>query len=396
MDYSKVSSIENKSKIAIVCIGYNRLDSIKRLLKSLDEAIYPNNDIPLVLSIDASGCKDLYEYVNKVSWNHGSKYVNIEETRLGLKKHIFQCAGLSKYFKAVILLEDDTCVSPYYYHYVLETVDFYSNDDNIAEIALYKNSSNGYVQLPFEEMHDGYDTLLKQDVCTSGECFTYEMWEKFENWMETHSDVDIESADMQPKIKTWTRAWSKYYNAYVVNTHRYVVYPRTSLTTNFNDVGEHGFDPTDVTQVALSWKSNSYRLLPSEKMIRYDIFDNNELIYDWIGYDKNEVCLDIYGSNPNINKKRYLLSSKILPYKIVKTYGLRMHPIELNIKYDIDGEGLSIYDTNIEEKHKEDGLYHLRYLQYFAKDLGFHHMKRIVLSFYKNRIISKIRICTRK
>ena len=101
----------SKEKIAIVVVGYNRLNSIKRLLQSLLDANYSHHDIPLVISIDCSGDEELYNFVIDFRWPFGDKYVNIQKERLGLKSHIFQCGDLTKLFKAVVLLEDDLYAS---------------------------------------------------------------------------------------------------------------------------------------------------------------------------------------------------------------------------------------------------------------------------------------------
>ena len=106
---------ENKEKIAIVAVGYNRKKSLERLLSSLEVAYYQHEDIPLVISIDASGDEEVYALAREYNWTHGEKYVNIQQERLGLKNHIYQCGDLTKYFKAIILLEDDLYVSPYFY-----------------------------------------------------------------------------------------------------------------------------------------------------------------------------------------------------------------------------------------------------------------------------------------
>ena len=86
-----IEKLDNQSKLAIVVVGYNRIDSIKRILRSLETAHYPSNDIPLVLSIDCSGDEGLYQYVRDYEWPCGEKYVIIQKERLGLKKHIFKC-----------------------------------------------------------------------------------------------------------------------------------------------------------------------------------------------------------------------------------------------------------------------------------------------------------------
>lgn len=201
---------QNKSKVAIVCVGFNRIKSIKRLLESVLNAEYPSNDIPLVISIDCSGDIELYEYVKSIEWPYGQKYVNIQTKRLGLKDHIYQCGDLTDYFKAIILLEDDLYVSPHFYSYTLKVLEAYGDDKRIAQISLYKNERNGYVGLPFVNIQNGADVFLMQDVSTWGECWTKSMWDSFKQWRDSHTEKDILKIDMPYTIKRWTRAWSKY------------------------------------------------------------------------------------------------------------------------------------------------------------------------------------------
>ena len=93
---------EDKSKVAIVVVGYNRLHGLKRLLENLNSCNYPDYDVPLIISIDASGNEEVYNLAKKFNWNHGTKYVNIERERLGLKKHILQCGSLTRFLKLLL------------------------------------------------------------------------------------------------------------------------------------------------------------------------------------------------------------------------------------------------------------------------------------------------------
>ena len=51
-------------KPVIVAVGYNRPDSLKRLISSLNQAVYPSEDITLIVSIDRS---DIWEEVRKAA-----------------------------------------------------------------------------------------------------------------------------------------------------------------------------------------------------------------------------------------------------------------------------------------------------------------------------------------
>lgn len=336
-----------EEKIAIVVVGYNRIKSIRRLLDSLLNAKYPNNSVPLVISIDCSGDKELYHYVNDFIWPFGDKLVNIQNVRLGLLQHIYQCGDLTRYFKAIILLEDDLFVSPYFYRYTQKVVEKYGSCPEVAEISLYKNEMNGFVGLPFDIIQNGQDVFLHQDVSTWGECWTKSMWEAFSKWRNSHSEDDIILVDMPPQIKEYKRAWSKYYNAYVVETGKYVVYPNISLTTNFSDAGEHGGNNNAIVQVNLQQEDFVYRLGDIDLLAKYDIYGNNEAIYEWLNFSKEDVRLDIYGFYSKCDDHKFILSTRNLPYKIVKSFALNMRPMELNIKYNITGEGISLYDTRV-------------------------------------------------
>ena len=380
----------NKDKVAIVCVGYNRIKALSRLLNSLLCAEYPNNDVPLVISIDCSGDEELYKYVNVFEWPYGNKYVNIQTVRLGLKKHIYQCGDLTRYFKAIILLEDDLVVSPVFYSYVLQSLKVYSEESRIAEISLYKNERNGYVNLPFVNEQNGSDVFLMQDVSTWGECWTEKMWNEFTSWRDSHSEEDIQNVDMPSRIKGWTRAWSKYYNAYVVDTNKYVIYPNVSLTTNFSDAGEHGDTNPSEVQVNLLQRDFDYRMLPFSELIKYDIYSNNESIYDFLKIDRKDLCLDIYGFHDNVRNCRYVLSTKKLPYKRMVGYALYMRPLELNIKNNVTGNDIILYDTHVPTFVEGAGSYTSSIVPYFLEGFDirflFAYMKSIVIKTLKQKI----------
>ena len=219
-----------KDKIAIVAIGYSRLDGLRRLLDSCNRASYAVEDVPLVISIDASGNKEVYDYARNFQWNHGVKYVNIEKKRLGLKKHILQCGDLTRHFKGVILLEDDLYVSPDFYNYACISMNKYGDDENVAGIAFYSNEFNGFLGIPFHPLNNGSDCFAMQAVCSWGEMWNNRMWTEFTSWLNNWNE-DYSNFDMPDIIKNWTRAWSKYFYAYLLANHKYFIYPSTSLTT---------------------------------------------------------------------------------------------------------------------------------------------------------------------
>lgn len=380
--------IENKSQTAIVVVGYNRLDSLKRLLSSLEQSQYDGDTIPLVISIDASGNEELYNFVKEYNWIYGPCYVNIQTQRLGLKKHILQCGNLTRFFKSIVLLEDDIVVSPYFYKYVKTAVEYYSSDKTVAQISLYRNEVNGFVHLPFEPRYSGADVFLMQDISTWGECWTEDMWNDFIEWYDQHDENYVSKIRMPEKIKKWTRAWSKYYYAYIIDTRKYVLFPYISLSTNYSEVGEHDEIGTISLQTNMLYGEMTYTMRDSTDLERYDAYCNNEILYESLSLEKDQLELDLYGYGELDNSKQYLLSTQILPYKVVKSFSLCIRPIEQNVISNILGRGIYLYDKSVLDKaeNKENLFLAFYYIRGIRTSLILGYLRSIILSSIRKRL----------
>ena len=377
---------ENEQRVAIVAVGYIRPMALRRLLDSLEASYYPVDNVPLVISVDGSGDEKTYNLARNFRWSHGDKYVNIEENgRLGLVKHIYQCADLTNVFRAIVLLEDDLFVSPYFYSYVLQSLEKYGDEPEIAQIALYNNETNGFVGQLSPRISDGYDVFLGQSTCSWGECWNARMWKNYCDWRDGSCTEEIILAqDMPARIKGWKRAWSRSFNAFLLNQKKYVLFPQISLSTNFSDAGEHGDSNNNIVQVNLQQGNFKYRMPSMNDIQRYDSFINNEALYEWLSMDRETVCLDVFGFRERTNQ-RYILSTRMLPYKVVKSFALNMRPIELYVKYDVPGKGLYLYDTTVSGKGNSA----------YSRFLGEYHLQRMnrnmIISFLKNELIKDIR-----
>lgn len=362
-------SEKNIEEIAIITIGYNRLNSTKRLFSSLLKADYSRYDnVPLVICIDCSNYYALYDYVENFQWPFGNKYVIIQEERQGLKKHIFKCCDLVENFKAVIILEDDTYVSRNFYNYTNDAVDYYEKDEKIASIALYNNSMNGFCWLPNELIYSGSDVYLSQFVSTSGECWTRRMWMDFRNWFKD-AEINWDKLDMPEQEKLWNNSWSKYFDAYMLIKNKFSIYPYVSQTTNFGDVGVHSSINDTLVQENLQYGLRKHIFKPSDELVCYST-QGATLLETLLKIDNKDLCVDLHNCNSNVMKKRYFLTFKHLNYHVVKSYGLMLRPVELNIFDEISGNDIFLYDTHIKgKKPKGSGLsnlilYHLHGFNY--------------------------------
>lgn len=378
-----------KNDIALVVVGYNRINSIKRLLDSLLRAHY-SHDVPLVISIDNSGDEKLYDFVKEFNWPFGPKFINIQSTRLGLKNHILQCGDLTRFFKAVIILEDDIFVSEYFYPYVEQAVDFYYDDDRIAAISLYRNEFQGLVMMPTLSIQDGYDGFLKQSIASWGQCWTDKMWASFRNWYDNEDCENFELVDMPSEIKSWGKAWSKYYISYEIQTGKYCLFPSVSHTTCFCEAGENGRFTTSIGQVTLLSGPKKYDFARFEEMTKYDVYGNNLEIHNWLNFTSQELCVDFFGYRENINKCRYILSPFAYPYEKVKSFAMSLRPLELNIKYGLEGDEIFLYDTTKRSNSKINNTIPLTFAYYFLRFFNIRLLRRYVINYYKQAIRNRI------
>ena len=389
-----IESIADKSKVAIVTVGYNRINSMWRLLESLLKGDYSRyKGVPLIISIDCSGDEKLYQYVRDFNWPFGEKVVRIQEKRLGLKNHILSCGDLTKFFKGIILLEDDIYVTPNFYNYTVQAIDYYENEPKIASISLYNDEMNGFCWLPFSLLHKDSDVYTFQGVFSWGECWTERMWNDFREW-NSKTKIDWDSVDMPPQIKTWDRAWSKFFHAYMVLNDLYSLCPYVSLTTNFSDAGEHGGDNNTIVQVNLQYGYKEYNFKPFKELVHYDSFSNNKDLAETLNIPIDDLCIDLFGVRDNTKNKRYYLSVQQLPYKVVKSYGLFLRPQELNVMYDVSGSDIFLYDTS-EKFPKPKGKGKQSRLLYYLHGYSYKYLpiacwtqfKVLVRKFWKKYVI---------
>lgn len=377
---NQLSDIKNKDLFAIVSVGYNRLASQKRLLTSLLNADYSGyRDIPLVISIDNGGNKELEDYVDNFEWPYGDKYVIKHKERLGLKEHIFSCGDLTKYFKGIILLEDDIYVAKGFYDYTIQVESYYGNCPQVASIALYANEMNGFIWLPMTKLKNASDVTAGQAVASWGEAWNTRMWTEFREWL-AKTVIPWDDLDMPHQIKEWKKAWSKFFDAYMLMEGKYSINPYTSLTTNFSDAGEHGDANNTIVQVSLQQGTKQYTFLPFDQLVKYDLYSNNLTLPDVLGIPREDICLDLYGVRPNDKNRRYYLTVRRLPYVLVKSFGLYMRPHELNVIEDIPGSDIFLYDTSRKARKPKGGRRTDRLIYYLH---GFNY-KYIPLAFWAN------------
>lgn len=366
--------------IAIIAVAYNRVDSLKRLLTSLENAYY-DEEATLIISVDKSNTDTVEIFAENYIWTKGVKIVDKHKNNLGLRPHMMSLGKWFDKYDAIIVLEDDIIVSQNFYTYSKQTILKYHRCQNIAGISLYSFALNHYTKNPFTPLKKEYDTYFMNCAMSWGEIWMRDSWHAFYEWYKKNQEFPL--IDHLPRsICLWdNKSWLKYHTRYCIENNKYFVHPYVSLTTNFDDDGIHTTNSNNALhQVPIQYGKKDLFNLPciEEDATIYDGFFENISLYEHLGYASNELCLDLQGEWHNRLNKRYWLTTEVEDYKIIRSFGLNYRPIEVNVLNNNTGNLIFLYDTTIVEKNpnkknKKSMLYHyhLSNMFYFIRKYGF-------------------------
>lgn len=359
----------NVDNPTIVVIAFNRIDSIKRLLNSLANSSYIHS-VKLVVSIDNGDNRDVYNYATNFIWEHGEKEVIYQEKNLGLKKHILKCGDLTKKYGSIILLEDDLYVSPYFYDYSKQAIEYYQDDDNISQISLYKYPMNNNTKDCFLQMEDCSDNFFMKVASSWGQIWTHKQWKSFREWFNKN-DLSITKEDPLPDfvIKWKETSWLKYFIKYNQENNKFVVYPRVSLTSNFSDAGTNNvLDEIYLYQQPLLIEKKEFNFKKlNESICVYDSYYeiDNSVSHDFFE-QYTDISFDLYGTKKlHKIKSKYLVSTKICKSPI-ETYSLSLKPHEMNVLNKLEGNDLNFGLTTDFLEKEMPNIYKKRFKYYWT------------------------------
>lgn len=336
-------------EIALVVIAYNRLDSLQRLLQSMENACYDDDNVNLIISIDKSDSDNVECWAGKYQWFHGKYEVIIHQNRLGLRSHILECGCRVVDYDAIIVLEDDITVTPNFYRYAKQCVKFFSHDDRIAGISLYSFVKNFQSSLPFEPVKSEYDVFFMNIAQSWGQVWMKRQWLDFYDWY-TKDPSKIEYAPHLTCIWHWPESsWLKYHMKYCLEKNKYFVYPYFSLSTNNSEIGTHTASSETYNQGKLqALPQQQFKLVTlDDAPIKYDAFFEAKFLAKHLGVADEDLCVDFHNEKHNRLGKRYWLTTSAQPYKVVRSFSLQLKPYEHNILQNRKGHQLFLYDTTV-------------------------------------------------
>lgn len=332
-------------KIAICVVCYNRPDSLRRVLCSLEKAYY-DEPVTLIISIDKSKTTAVEDLADQYKWEHGELRVVKHSENLGLRKHILSVGDHLKEFDAIVVLEDDIYVAPSFYYYTKACVEKYHDNPEIAGISLYNFPLNYQCGLPFMQTHTDSDVFLLKSAVSWGQVWMRDQWFAFKDWYAKHDEEFENQPNIPLAVSSWKKSsWLKYHIKYCIEENKSFIYPYTSLTTCFCDLGTHAVKKQTHTQaILLEGLKKEFNLNPT---VTYDGFFEAEVIYSHLGMKETELCIDLFGNKKNRMNRKYWLTQEQKPYKVVKSYALDFKPWEQNILHDLEGDEIFLYDTSV-------------------------------------------------
>lgn len=356
------------NSIAIVLVCFKRLDGIKRLLGSLEKVDFDDRkDITLIFSVDyADDNKNVIQFAKDYEWRHGEKIVRTFSENQGLKKHILGCGDLTEQYDTLVVLEDDLYVSPAFYHFVQGAAEYYRYDDNIAGISLYSFNKNWLNTIyEFCPQKDEFDTYFLKVAQSWGQIWIKEKWREFKKWYENNEEF-LNSDKIPKPLNLWSSksSWLKYFDRYCIETGKYFVYPYYSITTNFSDAGTHSSVSSTDSQVRLQWNKKNFLFAPfNENAVIYDEFMEREFRTGIDDIPWENLSIDLYCNKNEKYYARFILTPRVLNYKVLRSYKLAIKPIEQSIYDCLDGNDIFLYDSSVkmENSKKEDKYLLLRY-----------------------------------
>lgn len=386
---------------AIVVVAYNRPHSLNRLLQSINNAIYEQKEIPLIISIDKSNDGRVEQIAEEFIWKYGKKIIIKHDQNLGLRKHIILCGDLSEEYQDIIILEDDMFVAPYFYDFATKALCFYKNEEKICGISLYSYDFSFNNYLRFVPIEDGYSTYFIQYASSLGQIWNKKWWNSFKNWYLDNDEIN-KNLPIPNSILNWpSSSWLKYFNAFMVEHDLYYVFPRLSFATNFSsDPGTHhkGLNNNNNFQVNLliGIPNDKFAKIEQSQAI-YDVYFElkSEILKKWVkNLEEYEFEVDIYGTKEfNKINSEYLISSRFCK-KPIFAWDLNLIPNELNIRFNNLGSNLYFGKKNNFRMNPIN--VNLTILRNYHKALQLRQYLKLLKQPIKNKLIQKMNLILKK
>lgn len=248
----------NRMRISVNIITQSRAPSLTRLLKSLSDAYYTGDEIPVSFNMDSKVDEATIKLVDSFEWLHGPKTLRRRIIQGGLIRAVSESWYPTSDDDFGLLLEDDIEVSPYYYLWIKYALLAYHYDPQVSlpelsSISLYtprlvevvKERPSWNPTEFFNRIHPN-TPYLHQLPCSWGAVFFPKHWREFYVYMNMRFTEDAKANPVQiPKSRTngWQASWKKFLIDMMYLRGYVSLYPnfpnQASFSTNHMEPGAH-------------------------------------------------------------------------------------------------------------------------------------------------------------
>lgn len=284
-----------RSKTPVVLFVFNRHKQLEKTL----ECLRANNISKLIVfadgprnNTDAVGIKHVRQLIDAIDWVSVDKHY--AEDNHGLSESIQR--GLSLVFKSyeqAIVVEDDVCVAPEFYGYMLSCLNKYKKDNRIAGVTglrypfdrtnLDQSQENVYLTPRFSSW--GWGTWKRQ--WEELNFFPKELLRLIDSKKLDTSvgGEDLPNAIEEIRAERLTGCWDVYFYMNMLIQHRFFVWPKYNMITNTGlteGTHAHGNEPSWKLNWELGQNSTSGLMLPDKPRM------SRALLNDFLNFFKPE------------------------------------------------------------------------------------------------------------
>ena len=298
---------KNSTKPPVALFVFNRYEDLQETLDCLKanniDKLYIFADGPRNES-DKKGTAKVRELIDAIDWVKTEKVY--QKKNKGLSESIQ--AGLDYIFKfhdSAVVVEDDVCVSPGFYEYMCQTLEFYKDDKKVAGIT--------GLRYPFDKLNldkHEYDVFFEPRFCSWGWATWKDRWQKVEinrlkvesYLKQTNLDFSLGGEDLPIMINAikeqrLSGCWDVYFYISMIRYNQVFVWPKYNMVRN-TGIGTGTHESTEELDWVLDWEYRPIQTSHFPEKIKINGIINK----DFLRFFKTK-------NRKDINMKKYVKSA---------------------------------------------------------------------------------------
>jgi FkbM family methyltransferase len=240
--------VVSREIFTITVLTMNRVESLRRLLTSLENAEYGHDRVHLVIRVDhATNNAAVVALAKSFDFSHGEKTVHVATSNNGLRQSWFDAWHPATDESRGIILEDDVEVSPKWYAWLKAAWNTYGDRDDLAGISLQRQTLVPKKPSKQMEIVNEHVPFLYALVGSIGFSPHPKQWTAFLHWVAT-ADLDhvstpgLVTSDWYAQLDKrhmWTQAFIYFCKSHDLYTLYTNLPHKKTLGAHHREKGEH-------------------------------------------------------------------------------------------------------------------------------------------------------------